>query len=205
MQATIVIAEKVSWRQPVFSLRHQILPRIVAILFLGRRVIDRDPPPRETAGPIRTRSFAWVIYSSACTNRQPGECRYDAQCHNAAGGKRSADFAGMPAVTDAGQHDPGRSLFDRDDRSEQRGQRPGELLILVAGQCTLPWPMRTTWRRRCVRRVGCQKLMRPAYAHFKNLAPKVNSGGQTQPGTQRDPRNIRDQNPTCESPLHAGF
>jgi len=44
-----------------------------------------------------------------------------------------------------------------------------------------------------------KKLIRPAYAHFKNLAPKVNSEDKPNP-EQRDARNNRDQQPDMRMP-----
>jgi hypothetical protein len=203
MQATIVIARKsfVATAR-VFSAPPDFAPDRRPFYSLADELIDRDPPPREPLEPIqdaviRLGDLFQRVYETASLANV--DMMRSAIMPPEGSGPRN--FAGMPAVTVPASMTRDDHLFDRDDDLNSAASAREKLpYSSVAGQVHAPMADADDLAQTLREKGGfVKKLIRPAYAHFKNLAPKVNSEDKPNP-EQRDPRNNRDQQPDMRMP-----
>jgi hypothetical protein len=161
---------------------------------LAEELVDRDPPSPERAESLQEAMdrlgdlFQRVYETASLANVDM--TRRTMMPRDARG---TVNFPGMPSVTLGNSMTPKDPLFDKnDDLTSPPSSHEKLPLTSVAAQTHAPLADTddlALFLRENADRV--RKLIRPAYAHFRNLQAKVSSDQRPDPA-QRDPRILRD-------------
>jgi hypothetical protein len=162
---------------------------------LAEELIDRDPPQHEQAerlqdAVVRLGDLFQRVYETASLANL--DMMRNFMMPMEGGGPRN--FSGMPSVTMPASMTKRDPMFDKDDDLNSAASLKEKLpYSSVASQVHAPMAdaddLAQTLRQKAA---FVEKLIRPAYARFKDLPAKANPEDKPDPG-QRDPRNDRDR------------
>jgi hypothetical protein len=196
LQATLVIGPT-TWKAAarVFSAPPDFAPDRRPFCSLAEELLDRDPPARETSehlpdaverlGDLFQRAFETASLANVDMMRNDMMPRDDTGIHN---------FPGLPQVTRAASMTPKDTPYF--DKTQDLNSPPSSHEKLpyasVAQQTHAPLANTDDMVEFLAnQRRQVQRLIRPAYAHFKDLEEKVRPDQKPDPA-QRDPRILRD-------------
>jgi hypothetical protein len=160
---------------------------------LADELIDRDPPPPETEEDLQSAVvrigdlFQRVFETASLANLD--SMRNSMLPGNSRG---LQNFPGMPGVSLPDSMTKNDPEFDKEKLAELKGPRGALVYSSLASQTHAPMADAddlALFLRTHADRV--RHLIRPAYAHFKDLQQEVRSDRRPDP-RQRDPRNNRD-------------
>jgi hypothetical protein len=196
LHASITIGGK-KWEATAraFSAPPDFAPDRRPFYSLAEELTDRDPPPRESAEALPDAMerlgdlFQRVFETSSLANLDM--MRNDMLPRSDRG---ITNFPGLPAVSRANSMTPRDTPFF--DRTEDLNSPPSshEKLPYVSVAQAAHAPLANTDDLALYLRTRpehVRQLIRPAFAHFKDLEQRVNPSQKPNPG-QRDPRIVRD-------------
>jgi hypothetical protein len=196
LQASLVIGRK-TWKAVarIFVAPPDFAPDRRPFCSLAEELLDRDPPSRETAehlpdaverlGDLFQRVFETASLANVDMMRNDMMPRDDTGIRN---------FPGLPQVTRAASMTPKDTPYF--DKTEDLNSPPSSHEKLpyasVAQQTHAPLANTDDMAEFLAnQRPQLRRLIRPAYAHFKDLEEKVRPDQKPDPA-QRDPRILRD-------------